>query len=116
MRIKRRYCSGRESVCVPLPRFFFRRGTAEAFGTDEKAAKLAKEVINKGWDTSGEYTPLHRSFLYMPLMHSEDLSAQVTACRVVDTCNHFRLWLRTPAAAFATVMQSISVRNSETLH
>lgn len=53
------------------------RGTPKAFGTDEKASKLAVEIITKGWDKlGGELFPFHRTFLNMPLMHSELLSSQ----------------------------------------
>lgn len=60
--------------------YLFNRGTPKAFGTDEKASKLAVEIITKGWDKlGGELFPFHRTFLNMPLMHSELLSSQVSA-------------------------------------
>lgn len=46
------------------------RGTAEAFAADPLALELALIGIARGDDR--EFQPLERSFLYMPLMHSED--------------------------------------------
>ncbi len=46
------------------------RGSAEAFAADPLALELALIGISRGDDH--EWQPLERSFLYMPLMHSED--------------------------------------------
>ncbi len=46
------------------------RGTAAAFAADPLALELALVGITRGDDR--EFQPLERSFLYMPLMHSED--------------------------------------------
>lgn len=57
----------------------FASGTAQAFASDEKAASLSLEVISKGWDTveAGHYAFSQRLFVYLPLMHSEKMEAQV---------------------------------------
>ncbi len=46
------------------------RGTAAAFAADPLALELALVGIARGDDRA--WPPLERSFLYMPLMHSED--------------------------------------------
>lgn len=46
------------------------RGSAEAFAADPLALELALIGIARGDDR--QFPPLERSFLYMPLMHSED--------------------------------------------
>ncbi|WP_196220974.1 DUF924 family protein [Sansalvadorimonas verongulae] len=50
------------------------RKTPAAFSGDFQARKLTLDAIQKGWDHKLAYT--ERSFLYMPLMHSEELSDQ----------------------------------------
>lgn len=53
-------------------------GTAQAFAWDEVAASLSLELISKDWDKLGvNYSFSQRKFVYMPLMHSEKLEAQV---------------------------------------
>jgi uncharacterized protein (DUF924 family) len=50
------------------------RGSAKAYGADSLAVELTLEAIAKGWE--GRYPPDRRVFLYMPLMHAEDLDLQ----------------------------------------
>jgi len=71
-----------KSPSPPPPPSAFFRGTPKAFEHDEKAASLSLDVIAKGWDTAdaGNYTYLQRMFVYLPLMHSEKIEAQVNAC------------------------------------
>jgi uncharacterized protein (DUF924 family) len=52
------------------------RGTGRAFTQDEKALALAREAIAGGVDRPPHITNCHRTFLYMPFMHSESLQAQ----------------------------------------
>lgn len=53
-------------------------GTAQAFAWDEIAASLSLGIISKDWDKVGvNYSFSQRMFVYMPLMHSERLEAQV---------------------------------------
>jgi len=47
------------------------RDTVESFASDSLALVLAQEAINIGADL--ELSPIERSFLYMPFMHSESL-------------------------------------------
>lgn len=56
-----------------FPRNMF-RNTAEAFATDHLALQIANEAIDREMDH--KLTKDQRSFLYMPLMHSEDLEDQ----------------------------------------
>jgi len=50
------------------------RGTPGAFASDPQALAAARDALARGVDQS--LTPEERSFLYMPLMHSEDLADQ----------------------------------------
>jgi uncharacterized protein (DUF924 family) len=50
------------------------RGTADAFANDDAALAITRQSIERGLD-EGLPDP-RRSFLYMPLMHAEDLDAQ----------------------------------------
>ena len=56
-----------------FPRNLF-RGTAAAFATDDMAVGLARLAVERGWDSGAEAA--HRSFYYMPFMHSEILADQ----------------------------------------
>ena len=50
------------------------RGHAKSFATDAKALSITKTIIAKNMDKEA---PLeYKHFLYMPLMHSEDLADQ----------------------------------------
>ena len=55
------------------------RGQAAAFAADSLAVDLTLSAIEKGWHRGFE--PLWRSFLYMPLMHCEDMGVQLFALR-----------------------------------
>ncbi|MEI5686575.1 DUF924 family protein [Sphingomonas kyungheensis] len=50
------------------------RGAAEAYAADGLARELTRTAIGRGWE--GRYPPERRVFLYMPLMHAEDLAEQ----------------------------------------
>jgi uncharacterized protein (DUF924 family) len=50
------------------------RESAEAFSHDSHARRIAETAIEKGLDQ--ELNPIERCFLYLPLEHAEDLSAQ----------------------------------------
>ncbi len=56
-----------------LPRNLF-RDSARAFATDARALEVALEGLALGVDRALAHD--ERSFLYMPLMHSEDLAVQ----------------------------------------
>ncbi len=53
------------------------RDDARAYAQDAKALALAKEAIRVGWD--GGMSGDEKQFVYMPLMHSEEL-ADVERC------------------------------------
>lgn len=50
------------------------RGEAEAFAADPLARALTLLALEKGWE--GRFDPERRAFLYMPLMHAEDMALQ----------------------------------------
>ncbi len=50
------------------------RNTARSFAQDRKAVALVQLAIEQRFDRSLYF--IHRKFLYMPLMHAEDLSIQ----------------------------------------
>ncbi|MBW4329473.1 DUF924 domain-containing protein [Stakelama sp. CBK3Z-3] len=55
------------------------RGQAASFAADALALALARRAIARGWDR--ELPPDRRHFLYMPLMHSEDIADQQESVR-----------------------------------
>lgn len=50
------------------------RDDPRAFSTDPNARAATRMAINKGWDM--EIAQSARAFIYMPLMHSEDIADQ----------------------------------------
>ena len=60
-------------VLDQFPRNMF-RGDPKSYATDEKAQETAKYAVDRAFDR--ELSPVRRSFLYMPFMHSEDLEDQ----------------------------------------
>ena len=62
-----------------FPRNMFRQ-TPEAYATDHDALALAKAAIVSGKDRS--LSQEQRHFLYMPFMHSEDLTAQAQSMQL----------------------------------
>ncbi|MDO6746317.1 DUF924 family protein [Gilvimarinus sp. 1_MG-2023] len=56
------------------------RGQAEAFAYDDLALKLAQSAVARGLDRS--LSDDQRAFLYMPYMHSEDITVHEHACRL----------------------------------
>ena len=50
------------------------RGSPQAYAADPLALALTLEAIGKGWDR--DLTPERATFLYMPLMHAENVEAQ----------------------------------------
>lgn len=57
------------------------RGTAAAFASDKVARAAAKAAINRDWDLKIDEPA--RQFLYLPLMHSENLADQDRAVRLI---------------------------------
>jgi uncharacterized protein (DUF924 family) len=62
-----------------FPRNIF-RGSPRAFATDPKARATAKEAITRGFDLA--LPPARRSFIYIPLQHSENLDDQRESVRL----------------------------------
>ncbi|MEX0738639.1 MAG: DUF924 family protein [Pseudohongiella sp.] len=69
----RRTAQGRLAEIIVLDQFSRNmfRDTARAFAADPLALALAQEAVAVGADAA--LTPIQRSFLYMPYMHSESL-------------------------------------------
>jgi len=63
-----------------FPRNMF-RGTAKAFSTDLLGLGAAKMAIDRNWDM--KIAEPARQFFYLPLMHSETLSDQDRAVRLI---------------------------------
>ena len=59
------------------------RDTPKAFATDGLARAAAKDAISRGWDLKIDEPA--RQFFYMPLVHSECLSDQDRAVRLIMT-------------------------------
>ncbi|KXJ97687.1 hypothetical protein Micbo1qcDRAFT_230276 [Microdochium bolleyi] len=80
-----------------FPRNIF-RGSGESFASDPQACRIAVAAIARGFDramtspsrisnelSSTEVPYLRRMFFYLPLMHAEDLTAQVACCALYET-------------------------------
>ena len=61
-------------VVDQFPRNIY-RDTPGAFSKDSLALRTCLEGIEKGFDR--DLHPIHRTFFYLPLMHSEDLEIQI---------------------------------------
>lgn len=62
-----------------IPRNIF-RGSARTFASDPLARDITRGAIAKGFDR--QLTRNERQFLYMPLMHSEDIADQRLSLRL----------------------------------
>lgn len=62
-----------------FPRNIFRK-TPDAYATDANALTLARQAVESGKDRA--LPEKQRHFLYMPFMHSEDLTAQAQSVRL----------------------------------
>ena len=67
-------------VTDQFPRNLF-RGSGRAFATDPMALALAKQFVERGWDT--KLLPVERMFVYLPFEHSESLADQERACELM---------------------------------
>jgi uncharacterized protein (DUF924 family) len=76
---------GRLALILMLDQFLRRskRGTAAAFSGDEKALKLCRGGIGEGADRA--IPVVERAFFYLPLMHAEELSAQLASVRLYES-------------------------------
>jgi uncharacterized protein (DUF924 family) len=75
---------GRLALVLMLDQFYrcAHRGTSGAFQGDEKALKLCRQGIGEGADRA--LPVVERAFFYLPLMHAEELSAQLAAVRLYE--------------------------------
>ncbi|MEM8830203.1 MAG: DUF924 family protein [Cyanobacteria bacterium P01_G01_bin.19] len=64
-----------------FPRNMYRQ-TSQAFATDDRAVELAKHAIAHNYQQS--LTKEQQTFLYMPLMHSEDRSDQAMCVKLFE--------------------------------
>jgi uncharacterized protein (DUF924 family) len=85
-------------VLDQFPRNMF-RGSAQAFATDPQALALTKQALAQGIDQ--RIGPELRAFVYMPLMHSEDLQDQLRCVEV------FRAFGNANNLAFAEIHADI---------
>lgn len=72
------------ALCIVLDQFPLNmfRGQARSFSTEQKAVAITKHAVMQGFDA---LIPRERvSFLYMPLMHSEDLYDQDESVRLFE--------------------------------
>lgn len=69
-------------VLYQFPHNMF-RGTPRAFASDPLALTLTHHALQRGLDTQIDED--RRAFLYMPLMHVEDLTAQDLCVSLFDT-------------------------------
>lgn len=56
------------------------RGTSRAFVFDKLAREVTRGVLARGWDMSAPHR--ERPFVYMPLMHSEEIADQRTSLAI----------------------------------
>ena len=68
-------------VLDQFPRNIFRK-TPDAYATDAEALELARHAVKSGKHRS--LPPQQRHFLYLPFMHSEDLTAQAESLRLFN--------------------------------
>ncbi|MBO1924845.1 DUF924 family protein [Thiomicrorhabdus sp. 6S3-12] len=72
------------ALCIVLDQFPLNmfRGEAKSFSTEQQAVAVCKHAVAKGFDLE---LPLERrAFLYMPLMHSENLEDQNESVRLFE--------------------------------
>lgn len=72
------------ALCIVLDQFPLNmfRGDAKSFSTEQQAIKVTKYAITHKLDQ--QLPPENRTFLYMPLMHSEYLSDQDESVRLFE--------------------------------
>ncbi|WP_373020093.1 DUF924 family protein [Thiomicrorhabdus sp.] len=70
------------ALCIVLDQFPLNmfRGEAKSFATEEKAVAVSKYSVANGLDL--QLSAERRAFLYMPLMHSENLDDQEESVRL----------------------------------
>lgn len=77
------------ALCILLdqmPRNMF-RGQGRAYGTDDKALRVAEHALSQGFDH--QLTQEQKQFIYMPFMHSESLANQLRALALFEQAGLF---------------------------
>lgn len=72
------------ALCILLdqmPRNMF-RGSPRAFATDPQALAIATRAVDLGFDR--DLAPEHKQFLYLPFVHSEDVTNQLRALALFE--------------------------------
>ncbi len=59
------------------------RDTPRAYAGDPRALVLARDLVDRGWDT--QLAALRRVFAYLPFEHSEDIVDQCESLRLFET-------------------------------
>ena len=59
------------------------RGSADSFKNDAKALELAKNIIDNP-AKHDQYSTFEKKFIYMPLMHSEDVAMQKLCVKKIE--------------------------------
>lgn len=72
-----------------FPRNMF-RGTPKAFAGDERARKIARAALARGFDAA--MSASHRIFLYLPFEHSENIADQERSVALFATLNDPRAY------------------------
>lgn len=67
------------------------RGTAQAFAGDAVALEVAKEALDRGFETG--LLEVEQLFLYLPFEHSESLEDQERCCRLYAALDQNPDWL-----------------------
>jgi len=89
----RETAAGCVALCILLdqaPRNLF-RGDPRSFASDPAARAVARYALERGLDR--ELPQEHRSFLYLPLEHSENLADQETCVRLFTDLDENPEWL-----------------------
>lgn len=63
------------------------RNDARAFAQDARALRVAKAIVERGWDR--ERLPVERQFLYLPFEHAEDMAEQDRAMALFGALEGF---------------------------
>lgn len=72
------------ALCIVLDQFPLNmfRGDVQSFATEQQAVAVTKHAVAQGLDQ--QLPPHQRAFLYMPLMHSENLADQDESVRLFE--------------------------------
>ena len=95
-----------------FPRNIF-RGTPDAFSSDTKALDVAVKGIAKGYDRMMQ--PMQQAFFLLPLMHSEQLLAQIAGIAGYEGMAQRCSGVDEKAKGFAEVGLGMAVRHKDAI-